>query len=548
MTKPVPCPNPACTAVFAPESLKGTTRLACPRCGTVFQFRAGPVEKVGGTKPPAAPPSPRPGSSGSAPKAPRSAPPASSRSLPASRGHTPAPPTRPAATAQAVVAAEVELVAPPVAAAPPPPSDDALAFTAEPGEEATIVRRRNRRRRGNGWQKLVTLLVVVAAAGGATWGILWLPNFIANEQSDAKLQLESNFHLPAPGRDWKKDQALQQKMQVGDTYRRMQPAATMAFLSHDYKTRLPSDGELMDEALGKLHLQFKRIDTELRSRNEARLGGQPALALDFDATDFDDVDVNGTVYLLGHRGYGYWLFLWAATAEKDAAAAELERIRGSFVLGNKREGWKEKPRETEALPVADVGIYFAFPKAIWESDDKSGYDPKAVRVLKGTFPADGTGRQRERYAGKIAVAQMLVLDRAADLKAAGNEARAYVLAAQADPERGNYPKTTLTTLKDKAGVDMDRDVEFGTLRGRLTKLQMTNTEDRERFVVLAAVNRPKGLLVVWCECDWSLRDYWEQEFSALLNSISPLKPGAGAKPAKGKDKEKPEEKMEDKGD
>jgi hypothetical protein len=69
---------------------------------------------------------------------------------------------------------------------------------------------------------------------------------------------------------------------------------------------------------------------------------------------------------------------------------------------------------------------------------------------------------------------------------------------------------------------------------------MANTEDRERFVVLGVVPRPeKGrLLVVWCECDWAMRDYWEPEFVILLNSLRPLKDGEAEPPAEKKKQEK----------
>jgi len=41
MTSGLPCPNPACKHLFAFTEVKGATALTCPRCGGVFQFRAG---------------------------------------------------------------------------------------------------------------------------------------------------------------------------------------------------------------------------------------------------------------------------------------------------------------------------------------------------------------------------------------------------------------------------------------------------------------------------------------------------------------------------
>ncbi|MHA0112090.1 BRcat domain-containing protein, partial [Klebsiella pneumoniae] len=44
MAEHVPCPNPACNAIFTPESLRGAARFTCPSCGLLFQFRAAPEQ------------------------------------------------------------------------------------------------------------------------------------------------------------------------------------------------------------------------------------------------------------------------------------------------------------------------------------------------------------------------------------------------------------------------------------------------------------------------------------------------------------------------
>src|SRR5579871_665668 len=52
MTSGYPCPNPACSHVFPPDSVTGAAALKCPRCGTVFRFR--PTS----ARPASAPPAP----------------------------------------------------------------------------------------------------------------------------------------------------------------------------------------------------------------------------------------------------------------------------------------------------------------------------------------------------------------------------------------------------------------------------------------------------------------------------------------------------------
>jgi hypothetical protein len=150
-------------------------------------------------------------------------------------------------------------------------------------------------------------------------------------------------------------------------------------------------------------------------------------------------------------------------------------------------------------------------------------------VLKGSFPVDGSSGQREKHAGKVAIVQLIVLpDPGRDQRA--KAAMAHILDGQKDPERGNFPKTTLTFITDKNGEEQDRQINFGQLRGRLLKLRMANTEDRVRFVAMGLVNRPGDkLLLIYCECDWALRDYWDLEFTNLLSSFKAAK-GSPAQP------------------
>jgi len=130
----------------------------------------------------------------------------------------------------------------------------------------------------------------------------------------------------------------------------------MAFLAHDYNTRLPGEAEMIDEALGKLHNQFKRVEWE-PSRATASLGDQPARAFDFDATDAQDVDVRGKVYLLGYRGFGYWLFLWTPAADTDAAAAELSAVLVSAFL--------QAATETAATAAPTIRIVRSVPEVMF---------------------------------------------------------------------------------------------------------------------------------------------------------------------------------------
>jgi hypothetical protein len=434
-----------------------------------------------------------------------------------------------------------KVVAPPpgpqAAPAEETPAADPPSRTEPPFQPAAgaIIKRRSARRRWRLWRTIATLFVITAAVCTAGWGSWWMYSTTSTqgEAATSVARTRTSYVLPSPSPGWKKDAELRLRMQVATAARRSNPAAAMAFVAHDYMTRLPAEGELVDEALAKLHNQFKRVEWE-KAPGEFLLGGERVLAIKFDATTAEDVDVLGMAYLLAYRGFGYWLILWAPAADRDLAEPELERVRQSFALSPEfREGWQEGAPRPQLISLREAGLTLACTKTVWEEEETTGYDPKAVRVLKGTFPLDGTSRQRDRHAGKVAIVQVLVLD-SAGAESAGAKARAYVLESQKDPARGNYPKTTLTTIKAKSGDELDNDVKLGTCPGRLVKLRMANTEDRERFVVLGAVPRPKGqLLVIWCECDWSLRDYWDQEFGTLLNSLRPLNSATDSNEARG---------------
>jgi hypothetical protein len=407
----------------------------------------------------------------------------------------------------------------------PPGAQAPLVFTPESGPSPIITRRLPARRFKRSSMRAIAAIVVaciVLAGAGAIW-----MNRVRKSAETAEQAEKNDFpsQLAPLGSAWRKDGDLQLKMQVTRAYRRSQPAAAMAFFSHDYKKRLPGKAELIDGALEKLHLQFKRIDWE-PATTEEKLGGEPALTLDFDATDGQEVDVLGKVYLLGYRGVGYWVFVWAPAGDREAATAELDRARASLTLNRAfREGWQEKPPEAAPLSIAPAGVVLSATKGVWEEEDRTGYDPKAVRVAKGTFPVDGSTQQRDRHAGRIAIAQILLLDDN-PAKQPADQAREYVLANQKDPVRGGYPKTTIAPVKGREGEELSRETDLGELHGWLSKLRMSNTEDRERFVVLATVRQPKGkLLAVWCECDWELREYWDQEFGTLVSSLRPMKKG-----------------------
>jgi hypothetical protein len=126
-------------------------------------------------------------------------------------------------------------------------------------------------------------------------------------------------------------------------------SSAVAIAYRDYKTRLPSDIELRDEALVHLRGYLTGVEWERKPKDPTtQLGGQPAWELEFEGENPESVRVNGRCRMLAHRGYGYWFFTWGPAEAKDRIAPEWDGLRHGFSLLNDREGWTEKPRLDKA--------------------------------------------------------------------------------------------------------------------------------------------------------------------------------------------------------
>ena len=102
----------------------------------------------------------------------------------------------------------------------------------------------------------------------------------------------------------------------------------IALLVKDYKDRLPSEAEMLDESeRGKLRSFFRELEWELQSKDsQTRLAGHPAQVLQFQGDDADRVTMNGECYMLAFHGYGYWFFTWAPLGdlERDGESIHAE--------------------------------------------------------------------------------------------------------------------------------------------------------------------------------------------------------------------------------
>jgi hypothetical protein len=434
--------------VFDPAAVAGAASLVCPRCGTRFQFRVKPRD---------------------APLTP--------------------------------------------AAAEPAPAD--LAFPPAPN----LVRPPSRRRRAAAPRRgpwVGVLVACTAFVGLLATAFVWYHSLPSDDEDRDETNLmpaQANCRFRKPDGPWKADDEARVGLRVNLALRRSRPGNSLALYYRDYKTRLPGDAEMIDEARRCLGSYFKPLEWEPKPKDEAiRLGGQPALKLDFQGRDPNQVEVSGECYMTAYRGIGYWFFTWCPNDDSDRMGAEWDALRQGFALLDRREGWKEVPPETDTIEGEGVPYRLSPAKGVWAKVKKDGYDPKADVVLLGRAP---TGL---KHASTDATVQVLVLPRAGGLPGATKAARDHYLQRQIEGE--GYPETTMEVFKDKDGADEDRDTAVGAAEGHVTKLHVTNAEGRERYVVLAVVDgHPGGVVVLVCDCAWQRREMWEPEFAALLKTF-----------------------------
>jgi hypothetical protein len=401
-----------------------------------------------------------------------------------------------------------------------PAAAPALDFNSQTDMLVAPVSRRKARPPQRRWGFLIGMLALGAVVlGGAVWGGIWLVRIartqLAEEETGPAIKL-MNAQFTSPGPAWKRDKPLEVKLKVNLVLNSPERNNSLAIYFKDYKTRMPGEAEQVDEALAKLRGYFKGLEWEAKAKDESlTLGGKPALVIEFEGDDPSNVAMNGECYILAFRGYGYWFFTWGPRDDKDLLSPEWASLRRQFTVLESRKGWTEKPRETEKVQGEKIRYQLSCAKGLWTKEETAkDFDPQADVVLRGDEP-DPDKRERRGYAGRAAFFQVLVLPRQEDLKAATAAAREYLQNRQKE----DYPRTKIEAMKDKNGDEVARTTDIGNAHGHLSKLYVQNTEDRERFVILAVVNRPEGGLVLQGECDWNRRDFWDLEFTTLIDSL-----------------------------
>jgi hypothetical protein len=354
------------------------------------------------------------------------------------------------------------------------------------------------------------LVVVILGLGVAVWGGMWLLYLNKPEKPEEGPLAGAeayNFAFTPPGKPWKRDKDIELKMHVNFAMRSAERNNNLGLAFKDFKTRSPSNAELVDGAREKLRAYFSAPEWEPAKEADEELGGQPTRALTFEGEDPEHVAMSGECRMVTYRGFAYWFFTWGPAEEKEQAGAEWEGLRRQFRLLDGRKDWAEKPPDSVTVPGDKARYRLTYRKGLWARKSARDFDPLADLALLGAEPD-------KKYASQTATFQVLVLPKEADLKAADAAARKHVEKRQKEL----YSKIEMRVMKDRDGEAIDRAEEIGNTEGQLAKFHLL-IDEAERYLVLAVVNRPQGVVVLLGECQWDRRDFWDQEFTPLLKTF-----------------------------
>jgi hypothetical protein len=414
----------------------------------------------------------------------------------------------------------------PVESAPNP----ALDFSSNP--EVTLTPPRYlRRSRRSPIQVLAILVAVVVLSVGALTGILLLVQKVRQEvdSPDVHQYEQQNFALRRPEAPWHKDEELANRMKAALGFSRSDPAGRFAVDVVDYRRSIPGLPVLVDEMLTRLTAYFGEVPAWQPAKGATRerlvpngeLAGQRALVLEFEGTR-DNVVHSGECYIVPYQGFVYWVFTFGPQAGDPDAQKEImdewRRVRNGFSVLNRREGWKPLPRESQ--PFQGKGYALAHAKDVWKRQAPEGYDPAAELVLIGHDSRPDPDEEGSK-AGKSAVVQVLLLPARADLKTAAAEARKHVFARKQEEQMKPASEFEFDPLDDARGAKQDGEADVGKAKGWVSKNRLAvKGGTAERFLLLAVVGRPDQTVALWCECEYSRRNYWELEFAELLESFT----------------------------
>jgi hypothetical protein len=194
------------------------------------------------------------------------------------------------------------------------------------------------------WKKCITFVAAMTVVGVGVWQLVLKAIPILSEKGEEKSappvsaheSQEFNYRLVIPKSPWTQDNEVRLQLKANVlVMRRTEPTAWFALAARDYKTRVPRDSEVLEEAVSRLSGYFKNLEWEQAAGDT--LAGRKALRLIFQG-NVGDSTMNGECLILIYQGIAYWFTTWAPFGEIPQVANEFRQIREGFSLVNEREG------------------------------------------------------------------------------------------------------------------------------------------------------------------------------------------------------------------
>jgi hypothetical protein len=352
-------------------------------------------------------------------------------------------------------------------------------------------------------------LVLMAALVGGAFGVRWLlKQEPGEEQQQQQAAHESiyNYRFSYPS-GWKVDTKLKQAMGANLALTKSEGGAGLAIFARDYKTRTARDAEMHDQAVIWLEISFRGFEFEMCP--DQMLDGQGARRFEFQG-ELDHVLIKGECLMTARRGYAYWVVAWAPAYHRDTGVMEWRTAIAGFHFLNNREGWVEKKPRQIPIQGEKAPYRLSYTEGVWEKQSIDVTDPRTDLVLLGYDP-----RETDRLAEKAGTVTILRLPPAdGDLKSIAAAAREYMLARQ----RELYPETTVEVVADKTDT-AEGTLSIGGVRVHVGRFRVKNSPQRELYTELVTAPMSNGVLVMQCECLWSRREFFKQEFAPLRETL-----------------------------
>lgn len=359
-----------------------------------------------------------------------------------------------------------------------------------------------------------------ALVGTLLLGFLVLVGFRILEQRRASRgdQFPSGNYQLNKKEGWSRDESTSQFMGADMVYLEARTEDRLALISLDFRDRNPSRRELLNLTLEKLRKVFpEKLDYERKAELD-----QPLQEVDFQAFEFvgktsDGKELAGEFHTGASKGIGYSLIFWGPSQTGPEAQSVRREVRLGFQFLEGRNDWQPVAVNTEA--VQGEGWTLKLNPRFWRKDEIPAElketNPGAVARIEGKLPG------RKAFAGEMAEAYVIVLDKSPDLAKAMESAKAYLANLEKPVDES---KITLEPTPNQEGEEVNLEVTNQGLAQNLRLFRLLAAGEANRVFVVQCGNTTDKTVFLAVSCPIGARKLWEDEMFRLAEGFALGKP------------------------